>query len=195
MIPPSKHLLARRLCAAALLAVTATSPALAQDTAAPAPTEETERQPGQPYFKEDIGDWRIRCVAPPPNAGSEDVCQLYQLLLDSSDNPVSEFTILPAPEGGEGGAIATIVTPLETLLPPGLRMAIDDNPEQVIPYTWCSNVGCYARFRLAPADIDALKAGGAASIGITPLAAPDQQVSLRSSLSGFTRAYDSIKSE
>lgn len=166
------------------------APAAAPQAAQPA----QQQQPPQPYFKDDIGDWRIRCVAS-PIAGQGDVCQLYQLLVDTNNNPVSEFTILPSPEGPEQGVLATVVTPLETLLPPGLRLSIDGSPEQAIPFTFCNAVGCYARFNLQPSDLDALKAGIEATISITPLTAPNQQVQLVSSLRGFTLALASVLPE
>lgn len=144
-----------------------------------------------PYFKDDIGDWRIRCVQSPIE-GEEDVCQLYQLLLDASGNPVSEFTLLPSRDGIENGVLATIVTPLETLLPPGLRISIDGSPEQVIPFTWCNQIGCYARFNMQPADIEVFEAGIEARLSITPLSAPDTRVLLVSSLRGFTLALASV---
>lgn len=207
MIPKTrcKSLLPISLMAAAL--ISAAQIGSAQDAepapeaepaqeAAPAPeaSQPQLRQPGSPYFREDVGDWRIRCV-PAPVADQDDVCQLYQLLLDPNQNPVAEFTILPDPEGTSDTVLATIVTPLETLLPPGLRMSIDGSPEQAIPYTWCSNIGCYARFRLGPPDVETLKAGSEATIGITPLAAPDQQVRLTSSLIGFTRALEAVSAK
>ncbi|MEM8581010.1 MAG: invasion associated locus B family protein, partial [Pseudomonadota bacterium] len=149
MIPFSLHTsrLSAVVFALALGALPAASPA--QDTStgdAPAASAQPAQpaQPPQPYFKEDVGDWRIRCVGSPVE-GQPDVCQLYQLLRDSNNNPVSEFTILPSPDGPEQGVLATIVTPLETLLTPGLRLSIDDGPEQAVPFTWCNNVGCYAR--------------------------------------------------
>jgi invasion protein IalB len=179
-------------------------PAFAQDTAAPeteaaapeaetaqaAPAEQT-RQPGQPYFTDDIGDWRIRCVDSPIE-GKGSVCQMYQLLLDAADNAVAEFTLLPATAEQGSGALATVVTPLETLLPPGVRLSIDGSPEQAIPFTWCNQTGCYARFRLGEAEIEAMKRGTQATLAITPVTAPDQQVQLRSSLTGFTAALASV---
>ncbi|WP_425090241.1 invasion associated locus B family protein [Tropicimonas sp. S265A] len=187
-----------RVAASALLAMSVPFAAMAQDETAPeTPSAEAgadQAQPApqrtQPYFLDDIGDWRVRCVAA-PIANTPDVCQLYQLLLDANGNSVAEFTILPTPDA-DGAALATIVTPLETLLPPGLRFSIDGSPAQSIPFTWCNPNGCYVRFRLGDADVDALKAGGEAGLAITPLSAPDREVALTSSLRGFTRAFDTV---
>jgi len=205
----------RRTSSVAALALAASTflafPALAQDATteppaeapaeAPATAQEAasqseapaEPQPGQPYFLEEIGDWRVRCVKA-PNEGQVDVCQLYQLLRDKSGNAVAEFTVLPARTEQDPNiqALATVVTPLETLLPPGLRMRIDDGANKTIPFTWCNPTGCYARFGLDAQDVEALKIGGGATLTITPLAAPDQQVVLSSSLTGFTLAFDKV---
>ncbi|MDJ0993893.1 MAG: invasion associated locus B family protein [Dinoroseobacter sp.] len=177
------------------LSMTAGSMALHAQDAAPAdqPAQPAQSgQPPQPYFKESVGDWRIRCVQSPV-AGDPDVCQLYQLLVDESGNPVAEFTLIPSREEPADSVLATVVTPLETLLPPGIRVSVDGSPEQVVPFTWCNQIGCYARFTMQPADVEVFRSGIEAKLSITPLSAPNQQVALASSLRGFTLALESVK--
>jgi len=68
--------------------------------------------PGQPYVRDQSGDWFFRCLKAPE--GEVDPCQLYQLLKDSEGNDVAEFSIFPLPNSGRAAAGATIVAPLET---------------------------------------------------------------------------------
>jgi invasion protein IalB len=147
-------------------------------------------QPGQPYVKEVSGDWTIRCMV--AEEGKDEPCQLYQLLKDKDGNNVAELRIFGVPDNQQILAGGTISTPLETLLTPGLRMAVDDATPKVYPFTYCAPGGCVARIGLTPEDIDAFKAGNAATIALVPLAAPNGQVLLNVSLAGFTKAYDAV---
>ena len=62
----------------------------------------------------------------------------------------------------------------------------------VIYIHFCNPVGCYARMGLTPEDVNAFKRGSEAVITIVPALAPDQQVKLTLSLSGFTASYGKV---
>ena len=85
---------------------------------------------------------------------------------------------------------ATILVPLETLLPAQLTIAVDGENAQRYPFAFCNQVGCVSRLGLTAEDIEALKTGNSASIVIVPAAAPDQVVTVTMSLKGFTSAFD-----
>jgi invasion protein IalB len=53
-------------------------------------------------------------------------------------------------------------------------------------------VGCHARIGLTQGDVDAFKAGSAASVTINPLVAPETDVAIPVSLSGFTAAFKAL---
>ena len=172
-------------------------PAIAQET----PTEEPAPDPlalnmgndpdgpGSIYVQSEHGDWEIRCIR---TAEGTDPCQMYQLLADGNGNPVSEINVFPL--GGEAGAEATagatIVTPLETLLTTQLSLAVDQKGVKRYPFSWCSQIGCFARLGFTEEDVASFKAGKAAVVTIVPVAAPDQRVNLTISLIGFTAAYE-----
>jgi invasion protein IalB len=193
--------LIRSLPLALMLALS--GPAFAQETPA-APEAETpadplalnmgenepaaEDGPGSIYVKSTHDDWEIRCIRAPE--GSEDPCQLYQLLRDSQGNAVSEINIFPLDDTQEAAAGATVVTPLETLLTAQLGMQVDSGGVKRYPFAWCSQIGCFARLGFADEDVAAFKRGNEAKIIIVPVAAPDQQVALTVSLKGFTAAFD-----
>ncbi|MGR3453369.1 invasion associated locus B family protein [Pseudooceanicola sp.] len=153
------------------------------------PSEPGEPQVGQPYVREEFGDWQLQCVK---TETGEDPCQLYQLLMDEENNPVAEFSLFRLPEGGQAVAGATVVVPLETALTEDLLLGVDGAKGKRYRFSFCSTVGCFARIGLTQADIDSMKRGAEANLTITPWAAPDAQVRLNMSLIGFTAGYEEV---
>jgi invasion protein IalB len=133
-----------------------------------------------------FGDWEVRCAP-----DGED-CFMYQLALDDQQNPVAEVSLLRLPAGEQAVAGITVVTPLGTLLPPGLGLQIDTNEARQYPFAWCSQVGCFSRFGLDEASVNTMKRGRAGRMTLLSVGAPDQPVVLDLSLMGFTAAYDSL---
>lgn len=144
---------------------------------------------GQPYVAEEHGAWQLRCVT---TQQEQDPCQLYQLLSDQNGASVAEITVFPLPEGSQAVAGATIITPLETLLTEQLLLQVDGGQGKQYPFTFCTQAGCFARIGLVADDLSAFRAGSEARIRIVPAAAPDQQVVLTISLSGFTAGYNAL---
>jgi len=159
----------------------------AADLSMGTPVTEGEPQEGQPYIREEFGDWALRCLRAPE--GQADPCQLYQLLMDDQGNAVAEISLFPLPEGGRAAAGATIVVPLETLLTENLTMSVDGGQTRQYPFTFCNRAGCVARVGFSQADIDLFKRGAAAQLQMVPAAAPEETVDLTISLSGFTAGY------
>lgn len=147
--------------------------------------EETEV--GKTYVKEKVKDWTVQCVRTPDG---NDPCQLYQLLRDKDGNAVSEISVFALKDGGQAKAGATIITPLETLLTEQLTLAVDSSSAKRYPFSWCSQVGCFARIGLTEQDLAAFRKGSEVKMLIVPVAAPDQKVELSISLSGFTAGFD-----
>ncbi len=58
------------------------------------------------------------------------------------------------PAGAEAAAGATMVTPLETLLTQQLTLTVDGCKAKRYPFTWCSQIGCFARIGFTQAEID-----------------------------------------
>lgn len=145
---------------------------------------------GSTYTAETHGEWEVRCVR--AEDGS-DPCQLYQLLKDGEGNSVAEISLFGLPEGQQAAAGATIVTPLETLLTQQITLKVDAAAPKRYPFTWCSPIGCVARVGFTGEEVNALKRGNQATLTIVPMAAPDQQVDLDISLSGFTAGYDAVE--
>lgn len=178
---------------AALLVAGSAFSAIAQDNEEPTVGndlslgEDANAAAGQPYVKETIDDWDLRCVQP---ADGEERCQMYQLLNDDQGTPVSEFSLFKLPEGGRASAGATVVVPLETALQQQLTIAVDSGSARRYPFAFCNPIGCYARIGLTPQDIAAFKAGAVAKISISPFVAPNEKVTVNMSLKGFTAAFN-----
>ncbi|KIC48779.1 invasion associated locus B family protein [Tateyamaria sp. ANG-S1] len=153
---------------------------LGEDASAP--------QVGQTYTAETIGDWELRCIK--AEEGQEEPCQMYQLMKDDEGTPVAEISIFRLPEGGRAVAGATIIVPLETSLPQQLTMEVDGGQARRYPYAFCNPIGCYSRVGLVADEVAQFRRGANAKLTIVPALAPDQQVELNMSLSGFTAAFD-----
>ncbi|MEO9573637.1 MAG: invasion associated locus B family protein [Tateyamaria sp.] len=148
----------------------------------------SQPQVGETYTAEKNGDWDLRCIK--AEEGTEEPCQMYQLMSDSEGTPVAEVSIFRLPEGGRAVAGATIVVPLETSLPQQLTMQVDDGAARRYPYSFCNSIGCYSRVGLVAEEIAAFRAGGKATVTIVPAMAPDQKVAVTMSLNGFTASFE-----
>lgn len=151
---------------------------------------ETGPQIGERYAKETHGDWDLACVR---TESGQDPCSLLQILKDPSGNPMAEFSLFRiAQNGGQAVAGATIIVPLETLLPAGISIAIDGGPAKRYNFRFCAPIGCVAQIGLTQADVDTFKKGSEAKVSLRPEAAPDQLVEMPMSLKGFTAGFGAV---
>lgn len=150
-----------------------------------------ENKPGTTYVIERFSDWDLRCVRVPE--GQKEPCQLFQLLSDEAGNAIAEVNFMSLSDGGQAVAGATIVAPLETLLTKQLTMSVDGGAKKRYPFRFCSQGGCYSQIGFSNGDIASFKRGASATITIVPAIAPDETVSVKMSLTGFTKAYKALK--
>ncbi len=173
-----------------------------QETEAPAAEGEAPETPAEglslgeevapePFVAEVFGDWEMRCVTTPEG----DNCTLFQLLTDQQGNNVAEVSLFGLPPGQEAAAGATIITPLETLLTQQITLQVDSGQARRYPFSWCSQIGCFARVGFTEDEVNQFKRGARATLMIVPAAAPDQQVQLNLSLSGFTAGFDAVNAK
>ena len=195
----------------AALVAALTLPAFAQETTEPATDEQPESvfnmgeevdengdpvaselqepQVGQQYLKEVFDDWALRCLK---TESGDDPCQMYQLLNDADGNAVAEIAIVSLGDSGQAVAGATIVVPLETLLTEQITLRVDGGQARRFPFNFCNVGGCVTRLGLTNEDIGLFRRGAAATLRMVPAAAPDQNVTVTMSLSGFTAAYEAV---
>ncbi len=141
------------------------------------------------YVKTTHGDWAVQCLR--VQEGPEP-CQMYQLLKDQNGGSVAEVSIFRLTNGGQVAAGGTFVVPLETLLTEKLNVRVDSGQAKRYDFSFCTQVGCYARVGFTNEDVAAFRRGNVANVMIVPALAPDQRVTVTMSLSGFTAAYDEI---
>ena len=82
-----------------------------------------EPQKIQPYIKETIKDWNLKCVAP---QNSIERCEANQIIFNDKKQPVAEISIFKLSDNQVAEAAATVIVPLETILSEGLIFAIQD---------------------------------------------------------------------
>ncbi len=152
--------------------------------------ESAEPALGEGYLREKQGEWEVRCIK--GEVVEEEECRLFNLLSDTDGNPIAQLDMQALPKGGKAVAGVDIATPLGSLLTAQVVMKIDAGKAKRYPYTWCDQQGCYARFGMTQAEIDAMKRGAKANVLIVSVAAPDQPLNLDLSLSGFTAAWNAI---
>ncbi len=151
------------------------------------PTEPVADKPPTDVVYEIHGDWQVRCAADDPKN-----CFLYQLGKDEAGNPIAEFNLVQLQNEGQAVAGITIVTPLGTNLGRGLKWNIDSGKSRTYPYSWCAQVGCFARFGMTGDQVAGMKRGATGFLTLSSIQKPDTEVVLSISLTGFTAAYDTL---
>lgn len=146
-------------------------------------------QLGERYSKQTYDDWEMACIK---TEEETDPCSMLQILTDPDGNPMAEFSLFRLQEGGQAVAGATVIVPLETLLPAQLTVSVDGGAGKRYNYTFCNPIGCIAQIGFTQDDVDSFKRGAKAIVSIVPAPAPDQRINLELSLKGFTAAYDVV---
>ncbi|MGR3368727.1 MAG: invasion associated locus B family protein [Sagittula sp.] len=152
--------------------------------------QQQQQQP-QPYIKETFSDWAMQCIKVPQR--ENEICQMYQLLTDGQGASVAEVSIFRLENGGQAVAGGTFIVPLETLLTQKLTVTVDGGSARQYDFSFCAQIGCYARVGFTAEDIARFKAGAKAQVTIVPALAPDQKVTVDMSLAGFTAAFDAAQ--
>lgn len=168
-----RRIMTTLLTATSLLATNA----LAQDTEFPTNEQIQDEANGVVATH---GDWKIACDADQQN------CRMVQLALDAEGNSVVNVTMQSLPEGSSAQLGVVMVSPLLTLLPRGISVSVGDGVPAAYPFRWCDRNGCFARFGLTAAQVEAFKAGDSATINIFAVTDEQNPVQATFSLSGFT---------
>ncbi|QXT38265.1 invasion associated locus B family protein [Gymnodinialimonas ceratoperidinii] len=186
------------LAAGLLAALTLPGLALAQAEPLVLP-DRSEVEAGEPYVAEIFRDWQVRCIRAETDE-MPDRCEMFQLLEEENGNPVAEFRIAAALiDDGETVANATILTPLDTLLSPGLQIRVDDTEPAVVPFAFCRNIGCFVQLSLTAENVAQFENGADTQVVLFALVRDElgqmggAPVPTTASLRGFTAAFDSLE--
>lgn len=164
-------------------------PAVPLDMGQPVGQDDDGLKIGDRYVTATYDDWEMVCFK---TEAESDPCSLVQVLVDATGNPTAEVSLFRLSSSGQAVAGFTVVVPLETSLPAKLTIAVDGAPGKQYIYSFCNTIGCVAQIGLTQADVDSFKRGVKAAVSLVPAQAPDQVVSLKMSLKGFTKGYDNV---
>lgn len=161
--------------------------------------DRSEVEVGEPYIAEIFRDWQVRCIRS-DQVEIPDRCEMFQLLEEENGNPVAEFRIAAALIEEEGTvANATILTPLDTLLSPGLQIRVDDAEPAVVPFAFCRPVGCFVQVSLTAENIAQFENGADTQVVLYALIRDElgqmggAPVLTIASLRGFTAAFADLQ--
>lgn len=175
------------LLAVNLSAQEAAAPTAEAQAAAPANQQRAARP--QEITRNVHEDWQIKCTV-----GENQQCYMTQLVLGANGSGLMEVTFIPANIENEPDAImgATIVAPLNILLQRGVYLQVDENDPDRKDFTWCAQIGCYSRFGVTQADVDAYSKANKLTAVIFGIQNPQQGMAINISLLGFTAAFKEL---
>ena len=135
------------------------------------------------------GAWEVLCVS-----GSE-ACAIQQIGKSAKGEDALLMRISKVDAKTESGenvpATAEIIAPLGVVLPAGVRVQIDGGQVRATGFQICLSNGCLAQDVMSEKFIADMKKGNTAKM---LLVLPQQgEVSVNISLSGFTKAFNSLK--
>ncbi len=128
--------------------------------------------------------WAKLCNTDP--ASGKELCLTIQEIRADTGQFIASATIRTI-AGDAKKSLITAVPP-GMLLQPGLRVQIDDGPQQEMKYGICFPNACYGELEINDEFITKLKGGG--KLTVTTLNQQAKPVNFPMTLVGFTKAYD-----
>jgi invasion protein IalB len=156
----------------------------AQDAAAPA-------APSDAAALEELQQWTKVCNPDPTT--NQQGCAVYYRLFANATTVIAQVSLSFLLDDPDTIVLSVwIPTAAGIFVDQGLGIKVDTSQPTVVPYRLCDPQICIAEDNVAPAFVNALKAGGQLFIDV---AVPNQDtgtqvVELPISLIGFTAAYD-----
>ena len=148
------------------------------------------QQPAGATVKATHGAWEIRCAAQQPNS-----CAMVQTGNNAEGQPVVQTLLrktpgLTGPNGQAVAAVMEVIAPIGVFLPAGVGIKIDGADIGRGVYRVCNPQACLMTEPVQEDFISKMKGGANATIILTR---PDGQTTdISISLSGFTKAYNSL---
>jgi invasion protein IalB len=150
-------------------------------------------QSNEDITRREVGDWSVICTSD----GSQCAMQQIGRTAQGEDALLIELNKYPEPQTAEGRqfvARGVILVPLGVILPPQIGLNVDGNDLGTVPFFRCTAENCQAQVQFEQNVIDRFIQGVRARFTyVLPAGQGEaQQVSVEISLSGFTRAYNSL---
>jgi invasion protein IalB len=144
------------------------------------------------------GDWKVQCEKGAAADGSADAadkktCGMVQTVR-SDKNPKAGLTlvIVNAKQADKKVTMMRVMAPIGVFLPTGVALEIDGAAVGRVPFTRCLPQVCIAFAEAQPATLEKLKKGTTANFIIYE--APGLGLPMKLSLSGFSKAFESLDS-
>ena len=132
--------------------------------------------------------WANQCETDPNS--KKEICYSSQtIMLKDRDAEILYIAIGHIPESDK--PLLRLTTPLGTLLPEGMVIQVDEGEESRLPYLFCNQVGCHIEVGVTEKFLTAIQKGNSLNVKFLDLGGRSFQVPV--SLSGFTKAYKSLK--
>jgi invasion protein IalB len=160
----------------------------AKTTSAAESAEDVKAEPAR-----DFSDWRLLCSV--PDKGGKRDCQMIQRIMrqktDKGAALVTFVRLVKVKDKDSPMTMMRLVTPMGTILTPGMAIKVDAGKEITAPYWQCRpKVGCLVDLAFDKAMVNKLKEGKAMMVAYR---APDGKTStVKVSLKGFSQALDAM---
>jgi invasion protein IalB len=138
----------------------------------------------------DFNDWRLVCET--PAKGGKKQCEVFQRMLWGKEKGTALTTLVHTVKNKEKKDVTMIrvVTPLGTLLTPGMAIKIDDGKQIKVPYLQCLPGGCLVDMVFDQEMMDKMKKGKTMFVAYRAGNGKDAQLPV--SLKGFGPALDAM---
>ena len=143
--------------------------------------------------RREVSDWSVLCT----DDGTQCAMQQVGRTAQGEDALLIELNKFAEPQSANGRqfvARGVLVVPLGVLLPPQIRLEVDGNDLGTVPFFRCTPDNCQAQVQLEQNIVDSFIRGARARFTyVLPSGQGEaQEVTADVSLSGFTRAYNSL---
>lgn len=143
------------IASAALLAVSLSSGVMAAD---PAPAKPAAAAPAAKPTIKRFETWSTRCDED-PKTKKPVACHAFVDVRAGKEKRQVLYLGVGYVPSKDAELFAFAVTPLGTILPPGVGISVDEKEKFGGPYAFCIPMGCQAEIKLTDAQVKALKSG------------------------------------
>ena len=152
--------------------------------AEPAPAPAAQEAPKPVVKRFDV--WSTRCDANPKDTKQKDCHAFVDVRIGEQKERILYLGVGDIPKKTDGSLFIFAITPLGTILPPGIGVQIDGKTKFGGPFLFCVPVGCQAEAPLTAEQAKALKSGKQIEVVFKHAREGDVKIPIK--LDGFSKA-------